>query len=687
LRVPRRIKLWPHQKDAVDAIAPFLQKEVSSNRAPRLSALINIPTGGGKTAVIGTLAHWSPELKKVLVVAPRQAIRDQLAAELAATRGFLKRAGYVPTSLPKHIVTMDSAASLPAPLPTDLILVATIQLIDDMARNKATDTGYDTLAKWCDAIFVDEGHYEPAHSWSQALRGLKRPIVLVTATPYRNDLKSFEIDRSATHVSRYSDLMTGGFLRKLDVVQAPVTALPDPADFVNSVLETFILHYGDKPSPQRKLIIRCKSKEHIRLICDLILSHKDGSGGVLGLHEEFKPDPARPWEQRQPSDPEATGSSAIWVHQHKLLEGVDGPSFRALAFYGVLGSSRALVQQVGRVIRNPKKDTSENALMIDHTAGLLEDRWSRFLEFDQALSQGTMLQGIDELSRAFDKALPPIVYVDRQFRRRFSFGIPSSRVKASLRLPLRCHIYTGNKPSLAGLKTAMNDRLLEAEYPYEIISADENELIILFEKLQSSPLLDEHYFMERALHVFIALRKTNHIAILDTSRPGLTPLCALQVGRPLSRQMTQRLLQNSPDTKLVEVNARNSSVGASTVRKRVVSADSLAETPPALDEFQYIPSSITAVDRSRSSGDPNEDTFSTRSVGFGLARITDASARKKLSEWTAWTAISIPEDLYRDPRPVACAPGVRRAKRPTGPFRKARQNPSAPASSFPKTLL
>src|SRR5439155_1552690 len=111
-------------------------------------------------------------------------------------------------------------------------------------------------------------------------------------------------------------------------------------------------------------------------------------------------DPTRPWEKRQPTDPEADDAPAIWVHQHKLLEGVDGPSFRALAFYGVLGSARALVQQIGRVIRNPGRDAAENALMIDHSDGYLADMWQRFLEYDAAVDKVNMLRGLDDFARA-----------------------------------------------------------------------------------------------------------------------------------------------------------------------------------------------------------------------------------------------------------------------------------------------
>jgi hypothetical protein len=589
-------------------------------------------------------------------------------------RGFLKRAGFTPSELPKSVLELDSAAAVPKTFPDALIMVSTIQLINDMARNRESDPEYDRIAKWCDAVFVDEGHYEPALSWSTSVRGLQCPIVLVTATPYRNDLKPFSIDQTATHVSTYTDLTAAHFLRKVDVVQAPSSVTRNPADFVNSVLDEFVKYYGTAPSAQRKLIIRCRTEEHIRQICELVRAHPSGTNGVLGLHEKFRSDPARAWERRQPSDPEAPNAPGIWVHQHKLLEGVDGPSFRALAFYGVLGSTRALVQQVGRVIRNPDRDHTERSLMIDHSEGMVEDRWSRFLEFDKTVKQIGMFKGIDELSKAFDAALPPIVYVDRDFRRRFSFGVPPREVRTSLRLPLRCHLYQADTANFSKLLVSVKDRLLEAEYPFEVITADEHEMIVLFEQLQSSPLLEDHYFMERELHVFVAQRKGQFAAILDTSRPGLDRVCALHVGRPLTRKMTQRLLDNSPTTKLVEINARNSALSSSTVRRRAVSADSLIETPPSLDDYQYVPSSVIAVDRFRSD-DPAEDSFSQRSIGFGLARITDASRRKPLSEWTSWT----------DRLAAAASDGTR--KKPTYLDRFAKNLDTPPRAPWPRNVL
>jgi superfamily II DNA or RNA helicase len=658
VKLPKNVRLWKHQADAVAIVAPFLQKHGGKRVVGRPSALVNIPTGGGKTAVIGALGHWHPAMGRVLVVAPRTAIRIQLALELSARRGFFLRCGFAPDSLPKKVIALNSATDLPSRVPDDVIFVSTIQLVNDMAGNRPGDGAYDRLAANCDAVIVDEGHYEPALSWSRALRGLGRPIVLVTATPYRNDLKPFEFDKSALYISKYSELMAENILRKVEVVQASPQSVRDPAAFVDSVLTEFTGYYGAAPDRGRKLIVRCRSQEQVRLIGDLMRNHRHGGGGVICLHEAFTPDPARSWEKRQPTDPEASDAPAIWVHQHKLLEGVDGPSFRAVAFYGVLGSARALVQQIGRVIRNPQRRTDESALMIDHSDGYLADMWQRFLEYDAAVDGLNMLEGIDDFAKAFEQGLPPVVYADRQFRRRYSFGGPADRIKRSLRLPLRCHLYSAKRGArLSALATATEGRLREAEFPFQTVFADDGEILILFVKLQNSALLAEHYFFERELHAFVAVRKGSLVAVLDTSRPGLDGEASAIIGKPLEREKIARLLMRSPNTRLVEINSRNAALGPSVVRRRSSAAASLEETPPSLDEFQFVPSSLTAVDpglsRIAPGADPDEDSFSIRSVGFGLGRITDASVRKKLVDWNAWiTRLAAASSDASRPAPV-----------------------------------
>src|SRR5262249_9087589 len=144
------------------------------------------------------------------------------------------------------------------------------------------------------------------------------------------------------------------------------------------------------------------------------------------------------------------------------------------------------------------------------------------------------------------------------------------------------------------------------------------------------------------------------VATLDTSRPGLDWQATNVVGRPINREKISRLLRLSADTRLIEVSSRSAALGPSSVRRRAAFAPSLVDTPPSLDEFQFVASSLTAIDpvgaRLVREND-GSDAFSTRSVGFGLGRVTDASKRRKLDEWVEWVnrLIASASDATRRP--------------------------------------
>ena len=68
-----------------------------------------------------------------------------------------------------------------------------------MIRINQTEAGrrlLDQIKNSFDLVIVDEGHYEPAVSWSRGVREFNLPTVLLSATPYRNDYKSFRVPRS-----------------------------------------------------------------------------------------------------------------------------------------------------------------------------------------------------------------------------------------------------------------------------------------------------------------------------------------------------------------------------------------------------------------------------------------------------------------------------------------------------------
>jgi hypothetical protein len=62
------------------------------------------------------------------------------------------------------------------------VFVTTIAAISVLAR-RAPELGYkvNELFSGFDCLIVDEGHYEPAYQWSQAIRSLRRPTIRLLA--------------------------------------------------------------------------------------------------------------------------------------------------------------------------------------------------------------------------------------------------------------------------------------------------------------------------------------------------------------------------------------------------------------------------------------------------------------------------------------------------------------------------
>lgn len=636
MQYPHKLGLWPHQLDAIATVSNYLDKHANKTRKSFPAALVNIPTGGGKTAVIGVLAHWHTSVRRALVLAPRTPIRDQLYYELSARRGFFKDRGYLPETMPKQVLRFRSTRDIPVQLPEDAIFVCTIQLLTELADSTANADKKLAALKRCEVVVMDEGHYEPAPKWAAAIRGLARPTVLVTATPYRNDLKAFELDSHAQFITRYDELSREGWLRKVKVEQLTPHSSRTPAAFVESVLTAFAKNYGSPPSSKRKLIIRCKTRVQIQQLGDAIRQHPLGIGGVLSLHENFRKNTHRDWERRHPSDPEHEDAPAIWIHQHKLLEGVDGPSFRALAIYGVLGSGRALVQQIGRIVRNPKRDQSEKSLLMDHSDGAIEAMWDRFKKHDRQVTAKNMQKGLREFYAEVSAATSQIIYVDRQFREPLCLSTNDhAETYTSLRLPLRCNLYALRKGgSLEALHNATKSRFIEEDFPFAVVRLTSEQLLIVYVKVGNSPLLEDHYFVEPTLHAFIAIRIGTTAAVLDTARQGLDDEGELALGFPIGRTELSRLLTSTRNTRLIQVVTRNSSLGPSSIRRRALQAPSLSDVPPSLDEFQFVASSVTAAD---STVTDDDEAFRMRAVGFANARISDSARRVGVDEWTQWS--------------------------------------------------
>lgn len=175
----KKFELWPHQREALKTIEGYLSA-YSKGKTDK-SALVQMPTGSGKSGVIAIAARCLPDVGAVLVLTPRVSLRDQLCRDIQGR--FFKHIQYPPGTLPKAIQRVDEG-QLPI-LDVDAakrVYVTTIQKLVSLAANQSAI--FKNFTDVLSLVIVDEGHYEPAKEWSKVIRAVKVPKVVFTATPY-----------------------------------------------------------------------------------------------------------------------------------------------------------------------------------------------------------------------------------------------------------------------------------------------------------------------------------------------------------------------------------------------------------------------------------------------------------------------------------------------------------------------
>jgi len=165
-------KWWLNQQRAINRVENYLAS--NSDR----QAMVRMPTGTGKTAVIATLAQLLADKPRCLVVAPWEYLVGQLQQELHER--FWKKVGEDSSFTPKpcQIFTPSTFTKAQKAAGSAGVLLCTNQTLQALRKD---DPKFRKLRSWCTLALVDEGHREPAPRWAEAVRDLDVATVLFTA--------------------------------------------------------------------------------------------------------------------------------------------------------------------------------------------------------------------------------------------------------------------------------------------------------------------------------------------------------------------------------------------------------------------------------------------------------------------------------------------------------------------------
>jgi type III restriction enzyme len=193
---PREGTLWPHQWESflrvIYAYEILGQNEVGAN-----GLLLNIVTGGGKTAVIAALIAWlrlAHGVEKFVLLCPNLIVRDRLEDDFEKGRVFQDR---------DLLPSWSSIQAQDFPLTTlgsgkeggwASLFSASVVLGNIHQFYQTNKSGQSNLSALMNgpqfALFNDEAHNSPAPEYDATLRRMREKIVLrvdTTATPDRAD--------------------------------------------------------------------------------------------------------------------------------------------------------------------------------------------------------------------------------------------------------------------------------------------------------------------------------------------------------------------------------------------------------------------------------------------------------------------------------------------------------------------
>lgn len=639
--------LRAYQRAAIERMAAYIESFDPAN--PR-AGLVHMPTGSGKSGVIMTLARFLKQKGPVVVLTPRVGLRELLTKDIQDR--FLKHTTLA-VQVPRHVVELDEAGRELEPL-NEAIIVCTPQMLILLKRSGSEL--FKRLEKSAKLVLFDEGHYEPARTWKVATRALKCPRIVFTATPFRDDMKLFDVDSSHWYRYSYEEAVTQKHVRSVEFIHRTPTR--DPAKFVDDVIAEYDARFRSpiESNPARpRVIIRCERREHIRQIAAILRRLKRG---VVAIHDRFADDPGVD-EYKHVPDPE-TLDRTFWIHQYKLLEGIDDARFQMLALFGELKSVRSIVQQIGRVIRTNKAAPAKTAYVLDHSPKARQhELWKQFLQYDQIVGSGDYGKldprtGAETLLKRMSDELPKLLYKDGRFRTPAEF---EALHPGSLQLPRSAIVLRRPDLSLPKLSQRMAERAEDEDLLFRIPDSDDNDLLVAFHvSVSGSALLLNDFMFEMSLGASVVNRVGDYIFIFEAGSSLALPLLDEdadndEVGNIVEHdevggacvvdaRTLQKLYVAGDSTRLAQVSMKNSNIGADQVRARSMTAQKIDRLVPAFDEHAYVLSRATGYTetQSQSGDDDGEEPVPTRRyIGIDRGRVSDEGERVPLDEWRKWT--------------------------------------------------
>ena len=518
-----RIGLWDHQREAVDLCDRYFAGH--SARA----GLVHHPTGTGKTGIIATISTRRARSSPVLVVCPSEALVGQLSREIA--KDFWQRISASLDWAPEYVLTL-----LPSKVDDILadlhdkqgrkVTLGTIQALQQIHAARPSD--YQRLVGQFGTVIFDEGHREPAQSWAEAARGLSAPTILMSATPFRNDLKLFDVDLNYIHFLSFSESVEKHIIRDVQIEEEDLSV--DSTEFARRCIKVRNdLVSSGRFASTSKMIVRAASEHSVEALFEAFRTQLQTSNdGVLAIHDRFNAD-GRPGALKLPDVPDDLKSrpEKFLIHQFKLMEGIDEPSCVMLAVFDPFSNERQLVQQIGRITRNSQGigRACPDAFVLARTGDGVKKMFDRFKTFDQVCIDAggkPPVRNDTAIVAKILEAMPQADYIAGKFRSRTE--LDDDKIDEDLRFPMSAIVFSVAADFDLDDFQKYVSRLLydedRQEFKVGVLERGQCRFHVST-AIRQSPFLEETLFQSTTLEVTIYSLHNRRLYFFDSS--GLWP--------------------------------------------------------------------------------------------------------------------------------------------------------------------
>ncbi len=258
-QLPREGTLWPHQWEAFLRVV-YAHEILGKGEIGADGLLLNIVTGGGKTAVIAALIAWlriAHGVQKFVLLCPNLIVRDRLEDDFAGGKVFKARDLLPESAVSSGLGNFDlTTLGSGKDGGWSSLFSASVVLGNIHQFYQSNKSGQSNLSALMNgpefALFNDEAHNSPAPEYEATLLRMREKGVLrvdTTATPDRADGRT--PDSEMIYEYSVTDALADG------IIKTPVVYQPD--------IKTVQLTYTDAQTGEKRKVEEINWEEVDRL--------------------------------------------------------------------------------------------------------------------------------------------------------------------------------------------------------------------------------------------------------------------------------------------------------------------------------------------------------------------------------------------------------------------------------------